>query len=266
MKETETVTSIHNTRVKRVIALQQKSAERRASGLFVVEGRRELEHCMSAGFEVDSVFFCPEIDSRVEELVGRMASDCQKVIVTPAVYERMAYRGSTEGAIALVKWRERRAGKVSASVSGRAGGEAGQPRRHTAFGRCREGRWRDSLRRPYRPVQPKPDTQFHWRGVHRSHGGDHIGGVYRLPSRALLQHSYCAAPGLQPVLRHRHARPHSHCHGNRVDRTYGAMAGSGNGPHTHTDVRALGLAQRVCLGRNFAVRGGAPAHVGLTYD
>ena len=111
-KETETVTSIHNTRVKRVIALQQKSAERRASGLFVVEGRRELEHCMSAGFEVDSVFFCPEIDSRVEELVGRMASDCQKVIVTPAVYERMAYRGSTEGAIALVKWRERRLGDL----------------------------------------------------------------------------------------------------------------------------------------------------------
>ncbi|MBR1733471.1 MAG: RNA methyltransferase [Alloprevotella sp.] len=92
------LTSVHNPRIRRVIALQQKSAERRAAGLFVVEGRRELAHCLAAGFNVEEVFVCPDIANGTEAPAG--------TAVSPAVYARMAYRGSTEGVLALV--RERR--------------------------------------------------------------------------------------------------------------------------------------------------------------
>ena len=46
MEQELTITSVQNPRVKAVVALQQKSAERRRTGLFVVEGQRELEHCV----------------------------------------------------------------------------------------------------------------------------------------------------------------------------------------------------------------------------
>ena len=55
----EVITSPSNPKVKRLLALQQKSSARREAGLFVVEGRRELQHCIDAGFEIDSVFYCP---------------------------------------------------------------------------------------------------------------------------------------------------------------------------------------------------------------
>ena len=80
--------------------MQQKSAERRRAGLFVVEGRRELEHCLEAGYEVVELFVCPELlpaDVRFP--------DADILVVSPAVYERIAYRGTTEGVVAVVRTR-----------------------------------------------------------------------------------------------------------------------------------------------------------------
>ena len=57
----ESVTSAQNPKIKELLALQEKSRLRRERGLFVVEGRRELTHCIEAGFTVDTVFVCPEI-------------------------------------------------------------------------------------------------------------------------------------------------------------------------------------------------------------
>ncbi|MBR1405980.1 MAG: RNA methyltransferase, partial [Bacteroidales bacterium] len=57
----ERITSAQNPKIKELLALQEKSRLRRERGLFVVEGRRELEHCLSAGFTLDTVFVCPEI-------------------------------------------------------------------------------------------------------------------------------------------------------------------------------------------------------------
>ena len=58
--EREIITSAQNPKVKRLIQLQQKSAFRRSEGLFVVEGARELLHCIHSGYEVKSGFDGPE--------------------------------------------------------------------------------------------------------------------------------------------------------------------------------------------------------------
>ena len=86
MEET-IITSVQNARIKHVVALQQKSSLRREEGLFVVEGQREIEHCRECGYEI------------VEEYVLNKN-------VTPQVYEKMAYRGSTEGMIAVAKCKD----------------------------------------------------------------------------------------------------------------------------------------------------------------
>ncbi len=101
--KTEKITSARNERIRQVLELQEKSRTRRALGLFVVEGRRELEHCLEAGYELDSVFWCPEILPELPlELIG---VDVPVSELTAELYGRIAYRGGTEGLVARVKAR-----------------------------------------------------------------------------------------------------------------------------------------------------------------
>ncbi len=95
--EDHTITSVQNSRVKHVVALQQKSSLRREEGLFVVEGLREIKHCMACGYQVDEFFVLDGLD-----YTGNQPA----TIVTPQVYEKMAYRGSTEGIIAVAKTKD----------------------------------------------------------------------------------------------------------------------------------------------------------------
>lgn len=97
----ERIESVKNAKVRLLMELQQKSAERRKRGLFVVEGRRELEHCLTARYEIDTVFVCPALCGDAE-----LPKDCRVVEVTEQVYAHMAYRGTTEGIVAEVKTKE----------------------------------------------------------------------------------------------------------------------------------------------------------------
>lgn len=92
----EQITSTQNPKIKHLVLLQQKSSARREEGLFVVEGQRELMHCISMGMEIDSVFL-------LEEHSQQQFPTPYIYIVSPKVYEKIAYRGSTEGIIAIVK-------------------------------------------------------------------------------------------------------------------------------------------------------------------
>ena len=93
------ISSLQNAQVKRLVLLQQKSAERRAAGLFIVEGRRELEHCIQAGFKIDTVYFCPDLSNAP-------AVEATCVAVSREVYAKIAYRDSTEGVVATVRSRQ----------------------------------------------------------------------------------------------------------------------------------------------------------------
>ena len=100
------IVSLQNSRVKQVVALQQKSAERRKQGVFVVEGVRELQHCLKAGFTINSIFFCSELTST--NPLPQFSDNVVAYEVSPEVYEKMAYRGTTEGIIAIVQARQLR--------------------------------------------------------------------------------------------------------------------------------------------------------------
>ena len=93
------ITSVQNAKIKHVVALQQKSALRREEGLFVVEGQREIEHCIACGYEVEELFVLDSLN---------YTGDLPATVVTPQVYEKMAYRESTEGIIAVAKCKEHR--------------------------------------------------------------------------------------------------------------------------------------------------------------
>lgn len=110
--ESNTITSQQNPKIKSLLNLQQKSSERRKSGLFVVEGRRELLHCIEAGYQIDTIFFCSEltpqggIHPEGYELVidgeKHLIRGCKCFDVSKDIYNKVAYRGGTEGVIAEV--------------------------------------------------------------------------------------------------------------------------------------------------------------------
>ena len=113
--EENIITSVQNARIKHVVALQQKSSLRREEGLFVVEGQREIEHCIEGGYEVVEVYRrSQEIGIRSQESGVRREVE---YIVTPQVYEKMAYRGSTEGIIAVVKSKGHSISSVNCKLS-----------------------------------------------------------------------------------------------------------------------------------------------------
>ena len=115
------LTSAQNPKIKHLLALQQKSSERRREGLFVVEGCRELEHCLAAGYQLDSLFVSEELRVKSEEFCLVENAVANSSLLTPhsslltphsslftlnsSLYEKVAYRGSTEGIIAIVKER-----------------------------------------------------------------------------------------------------------------------------------------------------------------
>ena len=101
----ESITSAQNPKIKNLLLLQEKSKARREQGLFVVEGRRELEHCLEAGFKARTVFVCPEMTGTDSFASLGMT---HIVEIPEALYRKVAYREGTEGVLAEVEVRERR--------------------------------------------------------------------------------------------------------------------------------------------------------------
>lgn len=108
---TETITSANNPKVRLLLQLQEKSRLRQELGQFVLEGRREILHCIESGYEASTLFLCRDIfpeweSARFLSAVEKSSPDCHVMLVSSAVYDRIAYRKGTEGVIAEMKCRD----------------------------------------------------------------------------------------------------------------------------------------------------------------
>ena len=84
--------------------LAEKSRERKAQKLFVVEGARELGIALASGYAIDSVFVCFDIFQKSEYPDVLESIDPAKATeVSVQVFQKMAYREGSDGIIALVK-------------------------------------------------------------------------------------------------------------------------------------------------------------------
>ena len=98
----EKITSTQNPKIKNIIKLQQKSSERKSQNLIVIEGLREISLAVKAGFSIKSVFICSDI-VLPEVVMNELKLDFQYFDVSKDVYNKLAYRESTEGIIALAE-------------------------------------------------------------------------------------------------------------------------------------------------------------------
>ncbi len=104
MPTTATITSIDNPRIAGVCKLR-KSRERRASGLFVAEGWREVVRAFAAGLACDQLYFsralagdAAVLSSLLDEAVAR---GVQPWDVAAAPFRKMSYRDQPEGVLGV---------------------------------------------------------------------------------------------------------------------------------------------------------------------
>lgn len=108
MKE---ITSIQNPYIKNLVKLQEKARERKKQGLFIIEGKREISLAISSKYEFDNVLFCPKIISE-KEIIQLFNQNINKIGISIEVYQKLAYRDSTEGIIAVTKTKDLSLNKI----------------------------------------------------------------------------------------------------------------------------------------------------------
>ncbi|WP_300977483.1 RNA methyltransferase [Flavobacterium sp.] len=95
------ITSIQNPYIKSLVLLQEKAKARKQTGTFLIEGQREISIAIKGGYEIETLLFVPEICS--ENQTKQLAPNADLIEITSVVYEKLAYRDSTEGALAVAK-------------------------------------------------------------------------------------------------------------------------------------------------------------------
>jgi len=108
MKE---ITSIQNSYIKSLIKLQEKARERKKQGLFIIEGKREISLAISSEYEFDSILFCPKIITE-KEIIQLFNQNINRIEISIEVYQKLAYRDSTEGIIAVTKTKDLSLNKI----------------------------------------------------------------------------------------------------------------------------------------------------------
>lgn len=96
------ISSTQNPFLKQLIQLKDKSRERKRLGTFLIEGEREISLALKGGYELQTVLFNPDLYQ--EARLSTLASTNTNLIkVTKEVYEKLAYRDTTEGILAIAK-------------------------------------------------------------------------------------------------------------------------------------------------------------------
>lgn len=93
------IESLQNEKIKNLTRLITDNRFRKKSGVFVVEGQQENERALQFGFENIEFFIC-------EPIFGINHPEGKKHFVSAQVYEKLAYRGTSEGIIGIYKAKE----------------------------------------------------------------------------------------------------------------------------------------------------------------
>ncbi|WP_459212912.1 TrmH family RNA methyltransferase [Aquimarina rhabdastrellae] len=112
------INSTQNSHIKFLSTLKEKSRIRKKEGLFLIEGQRELSLALKGGYEITQLFFCDDLIS-IEDLNALLVdshSSIEKVIISNEVYQKLAFRGTTEGILAVAKTKELHISSVELST------------------------------------------------------------------------------------------------------------------------------------------------------
>ena len=97
----ETITSVQNERVKRIIKLQRKASARRAEGLTVIEGAREVQRAIENGWQPVELWFFSGSEKN-EFLFSNLWKKEPDVFRCPEnIFQKITYRENPDGILAV---------------------------------------------------------------------------------------------------------------------------------------------------------------------
>ena len=109
---TKQIHSLQNPIIRQLIQLKGKSRERKKTGLFLIEGEREINLALKGGYELESILFNPELFS--EEQINELTTKQINLIeVSKEVYQKLAYRDTTKGILAVAKSKTHKIGDLN---------------------------------------------------------------------------------------------------------------------------------------------------------
>lgn len=96
------ITSAQNPFIKSLVLLQEKAKARKQSGTFLIEGIREIELAIKGNYELETILICPELTDLSNNLIIQKSNN-PTIEISKEVYQKLAYRDTTEGIIAVAK-------------------------------------------------------------------------------------------------------------------------------------------------------------------
>ncbi|AXT19512.1 RNA methyltransferase [Flavobacteriaceae bacterium AU392] len=102
---TKQITSVQNSYIKQLVLLKEKSRERKKTNSFIIEGKRELFLAIKGGYNIEALLFYPDLFS-LTEIEALSNYNLDTIEISKDVYQKLAYRDTTEGVIAVARSKE----------------------------------------------------------------------------------------------------------------------------------------------------------------
>ncbi len=96
------ISSVQNPFIKSLVLLQEKAKTRKQTGTFLIEGQREITLAIKGGYTIETVLFLPELISQTQ-IVKLTNNQIELIEISKEVYQKLAYRDTTEGILAIAK-------------------------------------------------------------------------------------------------------------------------------------------------------------------
>jgi TrmH family RNA methyltransferase len=96
------ISSAQNPFIKSLVLLQEKAKARKQSGTFLIEGLREIELAVKGNYTIETLLFLPELLTETE-IKKRIPYPIELIEISKEVYQKLAYRDTTEGIIAVAQ-------------------------------------------------------------------------------------------------------------------------------------------------------------------
>lgn len=113
MKPGTVITSTQNPKIKSLLALD-KPRERRKQQLFIIEGKREIQWAIEAGYKIGNIFYCEEIITS-DELGSNLLDNKLVIPVSKEVFDKIAVRENSGGVIAVAEMKAHRIAQIQLS-------------------------------------------------------------------------------------------------------------------------------------------------------
>ena len=107
------ISSLQNQLIKDLVLLKEKSKVRKKTKRFLIEGKRELELVSESGYTLEKILFDTSLISleTIEQIID--TEQLELIEVSSDVYKKIAYRGTTEGVIAVAISKDLKLGNLN---------------------------------------------------------------------------------------------------------------------------------------------------------